>query len=157
MNLPFPPSGPVPPIPVFHPNIKSLLHAHVVSFLMFFCRKFFMYRKPTNELQEELPGISILKPLVGADPNLQDNLETFFNIAYPKVKVPWNTNSSITSTVLNTITGCCTVTDLSSILTMHTVLYRARANVNTALFVAQHCRITEGDYCSWCAHIHMVL
>ncbi|PIK51717.1 putative ceramide glucosyltransferase-B [Apostichopus japonicus] len=66
-------------------GIEAIMLAFHVTGILF--AKLFMYRKPTNELQEELPGISILKPLVGADPNLQDNLETFFNIAYPKYEL----------------------------------------------------------------------
>lgn len=41
---------------------------------------------PTVPL-EELPGVTILKPVVGVDPHLYENLETFFNIKYPQFEI----------------------------------------------------------------------
>ncbi|KAL4236872.1 hypothetical protein ACF0H5_005257 [Mactra antiquata] len=45
--------------------------------------KWRLHRQHPDVVVEELPGISILKPLVGIDPNLFENLETFFNMKYP--------------------------------------------------------------------------
>ena len=41
---------------------------------------------PAN-VWSELPGVSILKPLMGVDPLLEANLESHFLLDYPKVRV----------------------------------------------------------------------
>ena len=60
----------------------------------FIYRKWKLHRKlPSNIVTEELPGVSIIKPLVGVDQNLFGNLETFFNIKYPQVGIPYTYKS----------------------------------------------------------------
>jgi ceramide glucosyltransferase len=51
-------------------------------------RKWKLHRK-VSKLPSETPypGVSILKPLMGVDPNLFTNLETFFTMNYPVVSV----------------------------------------------------------------------
>ncbi|XP_038049544.1 ceramide glucosyltransferase-B-like [Patiria miniata] len=65
-------------------EIVCLYVFHLVAILYI---KLCMHRKPSNVVREELPGVSILKPLVGVDANLEDNLETYFNLDYPKFEL----------------------------------------------------------------------
>ncbi|XP_071482262.1 ceramide glucosyltransferase-like [Diadema antillarum] len=61
-----------------------LLTFHLIGILY---AKLFMFRKPTNVLRDELPGISILKPLCGTDVNLPSNLESYFQLDYPRYEL----------------------------------------------------------------------
>uniref|UniRef100_U5ET80 ceramide glucosyltransferase n=1 Tax=Corethrella appendiculata TaxID=1370023 RepID=U5ET80_9DIPT len=58
---------------------KWLLHIVAITY-----GKFKLHRKPSQQPREvPYPSVSILKPLMGTDPNLNSNLETFFTMDYP--------------------------------------------------------------------------
>jgi len=49
--------------------------------------KLYMHRKPPELMNAEIEGVSVLKPLKGVDPNLEENLETFFELDYPQYEI----------------------------------------------------------------------
>ncbi|KAJ1525825.1 hypothetical protein ONE63_009026 [Megalurothrips usitatus] len=60
----------------------------VLHFIAIVYAKYRLHRRTEKTCPETpLPGISILKPLTGSDPNLYSNLETFFVMNYPSYEL----------------------------------------------------------------------
>lgn len=71
----------------FSSFITHLFIITVIDFQFIICSKWKLNRKPVVDSEKTpLPGVSILKPIVGIDTNLFSNLETFFTLKYPQVR-----------------------------------------------------------------------
>ncbi|CAG5123396.1 unnamed protein product [Candidula unifasciata] len=75
--------------------INSSLHFFAIIY-----GKWKFSQKLTSTVPEELPGVSIIKPLVGVDPNLFDNLETFFNLKYPQFEILFCIQDELDSVIM---------------------------------------------------------
>ncbi|KAI8773252.1 ceramide glucosyltransferase-like isoform X1 [Biomphalaria glabrata] len=72
----------------------------LIHILAIFYGKWKLSRKLSPPVVEDLPGISIIKPLVGVDPNLFDNLETYFNFKYPQYEILFCIQDELDSVIM---------------------------------------------------------
>uniref|UniRef100_A0A8C0V195 ceramide glucosyltransferase n=6 Tax=Passeriformes TaxID=9126 RepID=A0A8C0V195_CYACU len=83
-----PPCSVTPADPAERPGGRAgRARGTAVTLLSFFGRLHLNKKATDKQPYSKLPGVSLLKPLKGVDPNLINNLETFFELDYPKYEV----------------------------------------------------------------------
>ncbi|PAA81268.1 hypothetical protein BOX15_Mlig000241g1 [Macrostomum lignano] len=84
--------------------LAGLAVLHLVAIVW---ARLYFYRRlePLDPEADRLPGVSILKPLVGIDKNVYANLETYFTLQYPRYELLFCLESSedIVSMVVDTL------------------------------------------------------
>lgn len=69
-------------------SLTAVIGYFVVHLIALIHSTRWLHRKiPTLSEAHSHPGVSILKPVVGINDNLQDNLESYFTLDYPKYEI----------------------------------------------------------------------
>jgi ceramide glucosyltransferase len=68
-------------------SVDTLLLLAFAAWLVLLVAQLRLLAEPETPARNDPPPISILKPLKGADPDLEGNLESFFQLDYPRYEV----------------------------------------------------------------------